>query len=219
MTYRQITYWPGLDQAIPLLRWFLVTVLFILFLLGYLFRARARHRASGPMEILLPGICAVLPFATILSPPYLCHLLELSLNSTSDGAPHFWLFINQFSTPPLFGLLVMAFGEAITVWGMLYLGRNFSIATDVRNWVQTGPYRWIRHPLYSGEIISLWGYAILWPSWWSLLGSLCFSVLQCFRARGEEKRLLQFFPDYEHYRHKTGMLVPTFVKGKSHLLK
>jgi protein-S-isoprenylcysteine O-methyltransferase Ste14 len=216
MTYRQVTYWPGLDEAIPLLRWFLVTVLFMLFLLGYICRARARHRASGPMEILLPGLCAVLPFTTILLPPYLCELSE-RIFGPAKSPTDLWLFIRQFNTTPFIGLSVMAIGEAITVWGMLHLGRNFSIATDVRNWVHSGPYRWIRHPLYSGEIISLWGYAILWPSWWSLLGSLCFSVLQCIRAKGEEKRLLQFFPDYEYYRHKTGMLLPTFVKEKSHL--
>lgn len=211
MTYRQISYWPGFENAIPMLRWTLVTFLFLLFLLSYVFRARARHKARGVKEIILPGVCAILPFATILAPPHLYDLLELIPKPASDEVQR-WLFSNRFYTTPLVGLSLMALGEAVTVWGMLYLGRNFSIATDVRNLVTSGPYRHIRHPLYCGEIISLWGYTTLWTSWWSLLGSLCFTTLQLVRARGEEKKLSQFFPAYEHYRRKTGMLFPSFVR-------
>jgi protein-S-isoprenylcysteine O-methyltransferase Ste14 len=208
MVFRQFSYWPGAESGfVALSRWGLITLLFALFLFGYLFRRPTKKRAQGPMEVLLPFACASLPFVVILLPPELYALIE---SVEGPAARTRWLPFFQSWTggEQAFGLLVMAIGEVITVWGMIHLGGNFSIATDVRDWVQSGIYRWVRHPLYSGEILSLWGYVMLWPSWWSCLGTFLFTILQWFRAKREEQSLMVVFPDYEKYRQDVGMLFP-----------
>ena len=111
-----------------------------------------------------------------------------------------------------FGLWVMALGEAFTVFGMVSLKKNFSIMTEARDCVKDGAYRYVRHPLYAGEILSLMGYALFWPSWWNVLGALLFALLQVWRAKGEESKLIQVFPEYERYRKKTGLFFPKWMK-------
>ena len=45
-------------------------------------------------------------------------------------------------------------GTAWSVWSLRFLGRNVSVLAQARDVVDRGPYRWVRHPLYAGEIVS-----------------------------------------------------------------
>ena len=84
----------------------------------------------------------------------------------------------------------MALGEAFAVYSMLYLGRSFSIFAEARTLVTGGPYRYVRHPLYLGEMIAIWSYTLAYPSRWSIGVTLLFTVLQAWRAKVEERKLL-----------------------------
>jgi hypothetical protein len=67
-------------------------------------------------------------------------------------------------------------GTAWAVWSLRSLGRNLSVIAQVRDVADGGPYRWIRHPLYAGEIVSTLGLAIAAHSLAAMavwLGSVC----------------------------------------------
>ncbi|HXF63350.1 MAG TPA: methyltransferase, partial [Caldilineaceae bacterium] len=74
--------------------------------------------------------------------------------------------------------------------------------------VQEGPYRWIRHPMYSGLIWT--GLALVlehptWPRWGALLALAANFVV---KLHVEEHLLRQVFPSYAAYQARTKRLVP-----------
>jgi protein-S-isoprenylcysteine O-methyltransferase Ste14 len=110
------------------------------------------------------------------------------------------------------GLVVGVGGAVVLTWASLVLGRFMVHEAAVRDdhvLVTRGPYRFVRHPVYSGYLALLLGAAVaslnvwlllLWPV--SLLGILVQSA--------SEERLLRarFGAEYERYAHQTGLLLP-----------
>ena len=66
--------------------------------------------------------------------------------------------------------------------------------------VTTGPYRWVRHPLYAAAIPFVTGTALLLGSWYGLLASLAMVLGLGWRAVGEERVLLAELAGYDAYR-------------------
>ena len=65
--------------------------------------------------------------------------------------------------------------------------------------VDSGPYAFVRHPMYSGAIVFFVGAALLLGSWWGVAMSLLFVVLFAIRAGIEERTLTTGLPDYADY--------------------
>jgi protein-S-isoprenylcysteine O-methyltransferase Ste14 len=65
--------------------------------------------------------------------------------------------------------------------------------------VSTGPYAWVRHPMYSGISLLLVGSSLLLGSWWGVAISPLFAVLLAVRAGIEERALIAGLPDYAGY--------------------
>jgi protein-S-isoprenylcysteine O-methyltransferase Ste14 len=65
--------------------------------------------------------------------------------------------------------------------------------------IDSGPYAFVRHPMYSGAIVFFVGAALLLGSWWGLAMSLLFVVLFAIRAGIEERTLIAGLPDYAEY--------------------
>ena len=104
-------------------------------------------------------------------------------------------------------LLLMS-GMAWAVWSLRFLGRNVSVLAQARDVVDRGPYRWVRHPLYTGEIVSSLGVAIGVNSLAAVAVWLVLCGLQVYRALREEQVLLQALPGYRDYRSRTAALLP-----------
>ena len=203
MIARQLTFFPGFERfGIEQARWLLVTLLFVLFWSAYWRRRPALALASRPVEILLPLVCSGLPLAQ--SPP---GPVVAALGALFGAASHA-LWQPAFDFDARLGLALMAGGEAFTLAGMLSLGRSFSIFSEVRELATSGLYRFVRHPLYLGEIVAVWGYVLAWPAPWAIGCALLFTALQSWRARVEERRLLEFHPSYSAYRERAGFLWP-----------
>lgn len=104
--------------------------------------------------------------------------------------------------------LLIAGGTAVAVWSLRSLGRNLSILAQARAVADRGPYRFVRHPLYTGELVSALGLAlaigtpVAFACWMVLVG------LQVYRALREEQVLLQALPGYRAYRNRTAALLP-----------
>lgn len=99
-------------------------------------------------------------------------------------------------------------GTAWAVWSLRFLGRNLSVLAQARDVVDHGPYRWIRHPLYAGEIVSALGLAIAAGSAAAAGLWLALCALQAYRALREEQVLLGALPGYRAYRTRTAALLP-----------
>lgn len=212
MTFRQIYYYyPGFEEPLVFLKWFLVTFLFLQFLVAYISRTQAKARADKIADFLLPFFCAGLPFLIIMGPRWLQPFV------TGKDYVAIWNFWITILYPPqeVLGLSIMAFGEVITIWGMFGLKGSFSIATEVRVLRTTGPYRFVRHPLYTGEMISLVGWTLHWCNWFSVLGTSLFLIFQTWRAKREECKISEIYPEYQEYKKQVGFLWPKLWRNKS----
>jgi protein-S-isoprenylcysteine O-methyltransferase Ste14 len=65
--------------------------------------------------------------------------------------------------------------------------------------IDTGPYAWVRHPMYSGAVLYFAAIALLLGSWWGLVLSAVFFVLFGIRAGLEERALVDGLPGYADY--------------------
>jgi protein-S-isoprenylcysteine O-methyltransferase Ste14 len=109
------------------------------------------------------------------------------------------------------GAALFACGIALAVWARLYLGRNWGMPMTQRaepELVTSGPYRFVRHPIYTGLLTAILGTALVN----NLLGLIVVAVLVgYFYYCGivEERNLAATFPTaYPEYRSRTKMLIP-----------
>jgi protein-S-isoprenylcysteine O-methyltransferase Ste14 len=119
------------------------------------------------------------------------------LRATPPGAVQQWA-----------GDALLAAGTGWSVWSLRSLGRNVSVIAQARKLVVGGPYRWVRHPLYTGEIVSSLGLALTAGSLTALAVWLGFCVLQGYRALREEQLLVRALPGYRGYQARTAALLP-----------
>ena len=104
---------------------------------------------------------------------------------------------------------VVVLGTLFTSWSLLVLGRCFGLLPEVRGLVTRGPYRWVRHPVYLGELVSGLGIVIAKPHPLVLAIYATFVVLQYLRTVFEERALAAAFPtEYPVYRARVPRLVP-----------
>jgi protein-S-isoprenylcysteine O-methyltransferase Ste14 len=109
---------------------------------------------------------------------------------------------------PLLSSLLLVAGMACAVVALLALGRSFGILPEARGLVTTGPYRYVRHPLYTAEAVATLGLLLPVLSPLSLAIYGVFLALQALRARYEEEVLRAAFPQYDAYRRTTWRFVP-----------
>lgn len=116
---------------------------------------------------------------------------------------------------PLFavGLALMAVGIFVRQWSMITLGRFFT--ADVRvhpdqTVVEGGPYRWVRHPSYTGLIIFNLGLGLALGNWTALAALLVLPTIGLVvRIRSEERALVaQLGDDYRRFSDSRRRLLP-----------
>jgi protein-S-isoprenylcysteine O-methyltransferase Ste14 len=83
-----------------------------------------------------------------------------------------------------------------------------SVLAQAREVVDSGPYRWVRHPLYMGEIVSSLGLALTLGGVAAIAAWLGLCALQVYRALREEQVLLLTLPGYRSYWSRTAALLP-----------
>jgi protein-S-isoprenylcysteine O-methyltransferase Ste14 len=109
------------------------------------------------------------------------------------------------------GLAIFLLGLALAVWARVYLGRNWGMPMSEKvdpELVTTGPYRTIRHPIYSGIILAMAGTAVAVSVYW-LIAVVLLGAYFVYSAVMEERYMAGLFPDaYPRYKQSTKMLVP-----------
>ncbi len=157
-----------------------VVLMFLLMALSYLLRLPARIKAVGFRERVFPFLCALLPIA---------------VNETGGELA---VGVRQIVATTL-----LFFGNSVSVWGLISLRHSFSIMAEVRELIVRGPYRFVRHPIYLGQILSTGGLLLLAPSYPSAALFLLFVVTQYARALFEERKLAAAIPEYRKYQART----------------
>jgi protein-S-isoprenylcysteine O-methyltransferase Ste14 len=109
------------------------------------------------------------------------------------------------------GMVLFLAGLGLAVWARVHLGRNWGTPMSERvdaELVTTGPYRYIRNPIYSGIILAAIGTAVA-VSWFWLVAVVFMGAYFIYSATVEEHTMERLFPDdYPAYRRSTKMLIP-----------
>jgi protein-S-isoprenylcysteine O-methyltransferase Ste14 len=117
---------------------------------------------------------------------------------------NFWLEVLAVS------LTVAGIGFAI--WARFYIGENWSSAVSIKvdhQLIRTGPYAWVRHPIYSGLLLAMIGTALARREPRGLLAVILVAVGFSIKSRMEEGFMRKTFgEDYEVYSRSTGALIP-----------
>ena len=116
---------------------------------------------------------------------------------------------------PLFwaGCGMMIAGMGFRWWAIRVLDRYFTIDVGIREdhrLIRSGPYRLLRHPSYTGSLLTFYGFGLALGSTWSLaLIAVVVTAAFLWRIRVEERALTSAFPrDYPAYARATRRLVP-----------
>ena len=115
----------------------------------------------------------------------------------------------------LAGLILTLAGIGFTYWARLHLGRFWSSMPVIRvdhKLIRTGPYRFVRHPIYSGLLFGLIGTIIVVGTLVVILAVFVVLMVFFWKIMAEEKVLLEEFGDeYTQYKKEVPALIP-FVK-------
>ncbi len=112
------------------------------------------------------------------------------------------------------GAVVMAAGGALTLAGILRLGRNATplpYPVTRATLIVSGPYALVRHPIYAGAVQIAYGWALVVHGWLTIVYAT--AVLAFFEVKSarEERWLCERFPEYPAYRRRVRKLIP-FVR-------
>jgi len=109
------------------------------------------------------------------------------------------------------GIVVLAAGLALSVWARVHLGRNWSGRVTIKadhSLIRTGPYRVVRHPIYTGLVAGVLSTAITVGEWRAVVAFVLVVGALIVKLRVEERRMASIFPEYDRYRRETAALVP-----------
>lgn len=110
------------------------------------------------------------------------------------------------------GLLLSISGTFLACHARNILGRNWSLSIQQKEnheLIETGPYRIIRHPIYTGLLLMFTGSGIALGEYRAILAILIFFASFWYKLMKEEKLLLKLFNEkYSAYRSRTKALIP-----------
>ena len=109
------------------------------------------------------------------------------------------------------GVVLCALGLGFAIWARIHIGRNWGLPMSRKRepeLVTSGPYAFVRHPIYSGVILAMLGSALGGSLGWLPAIVICAASF-FYSARAEERILLEEFPQsYAAYRRRTKMMIP-----------
>ena len=145
------------------------------------------------------------------------HLLPLALAAFLVAAPSLpgWLgarWIAANVRGDMVGAVLVALGLGLSVWARYLLGGNWSASVTVKEdhqIVRDGPYRLVRHPIYTGILVAFAGSALARGEWRGLL-AVAIAALALWRKLRVEERWLaeEFGAAYAEYCRTTWALIP-----------
>jgi protein-S-isoprenylcysteine O-methyltransferase Ste14 len=140
--------------------------------------------------------------------PPLRHMLGVAQTHVPDGP-----------VMRILGVTLCGLGVGLAIWARVHLGRNWGMPMSRKKnpeLVMTGPYAYVRHPIYSGILLAMVGSMIATTIVW-LLPLVLFGALFLYSARREEAVMISLFPEkYPAYMKRSKMLVPLPILPRTH---
>ena len=110
------------------------------------------------------------------------------------------------------GVAALLIGSALLVWTFRTLGTNLTdtVVTRVKHTlVVHGPYRWIRHPLYTSAALLVAAMSLIAANWFFFATGMALLCALIIRTRTEEENLVaRFGGSYQEYMERTGRFLP-----------
>jgi protein-S-isoprenylcysteine O-methyltransferase Ste14 len=170
------------------------TILFIIILLSelrILLRNKTNKHDKGSLPLILIGIFIPL-------------IITISFSFTNLGSLP--------STISYLGVILLITGFALRQYSIKILGKYFTpVVQKLKNQkiIQQGPYKYIRHPSYTGLLLELTGTALALSNIISLMITMVLFLPTIFyRIKIEESFLEKHFSEYKNYKKKTKKLIP-----------
>lgn len=155
-----------------------ISIALVNLLVGVLFLLRSRPRHLGRAGDLAAAL-----------PSFLAGGLALSLSA----APVNWSVLAN---------MLFCVGAAITMWSLASLGRLFAIFPAASTTIVRGPYKFLRHPAYFGELMMIIACLAAQPSW-PLAGVVVLGMAaMVWRIATEERLLRRYAPSYGEYARR-----------------
>ena len=180
----------------------LVDLTFVLIALSFCFRLAAIRRAESGWVIFISLLAGYLPLIVLWIEPMLGWI-----NVDWQRAFHHFTWRQEFTwyLALVFGVL-SATGNGLDVWGYGVLFRSFSIVPEPRALKTTGPYRFVRHPIYFGQFMAQAAVLLIafHPHiiWWTVY--VAFIAMQLYRCKLEEHVLEDAFGEaYLQWKKET----------------
>jgi hypothetical protein len=181
----------------------LILVLWLVLLLyWYVFAPKSKRSSRGynwqrvivVRLILIVIVILLLRIASIKS-----YILSVDL------APHFNPIIAAS------GVLICAFGVGLAIWARSILARNWGMPMTLREkpeLITTGPYAFIRHPIYSGFFLATLGTVLVSGLFWLFI-LVILSIYFVFSSKVEEADMMNQFPkEYPEYKKRAKAFIP-----------
>jgi protein-S-isoprenylcysteine O-methyltransferase Ste14 len=162
-------------------------------------RTAARESVIGSIAYRIPPVAGV--FMVVLAPRMPEPLSHLVIRSSAGVC---------------IGVMALSLAGLCTcVWARIVLGRNWSSTVVIKvghELVQRGPYRYVRHPIYTGIIMMFAANVILVGRVGGILGLILFACGWVMKLLREERIMMQQFPSaYPEYMKRTKRLVPFVI--------
>jgi len=133
----------------------------------------------------------------------------------SGDAPRQYLRTNLFSPNLLtdaLGIATTFVGIAFAIWARVYLGGNWSSSVTLKvghQLIRSGPYRLVRHPIYTGMTVAMLGTGIVRAKVRAAVAVVLVYIGFKIKSRIEERVMIETFgAEYDHYRKTTGAILP-----------
>jgi protein-S-isoprenylcysteine O-methyltransferase Ste14 len=181
----------------------LVDLTYLLITVSFLVRFQPKQRTDDGKAILISMFTGFAPLIFVI-----WMVPILSFFSTDWGAAYYRLLWPESLTwyRALIGSVLITVGNIIDVWGYVILCRSFAIVPEARELKTTGPYRWVRHPVYLGQFLAQAGVLLFFARthvvW---IGMYClFVALQLYRSKLEDRVLAKAFgAEYDAWKKRT----------------
>jgi protein-S-isoprenylcysteine O-methyltransferase Ste14 len=193
-------------RGIPI-AWVLWGVLWVVMAL----RAKPVARTEG----LGSRLAFTLPIALSMLVLLLARRTHVGMALQAAGPPWSWLFLRFIRFYPgvvWVGAPLMLLGTALAFWARFQLAGNWSASVVLKQnheLVLDGPYRLVRHPIYTGALLAVAGTACAIGQWRGLLGLALTACAVWYRTRQEERLMVATFGDeYRRYQGRVARLIP-----------
>jgi protein-S-isoprenylcysteine O-methyltransferase Ste14 len=140
-----------------------------------------------------------------------CLFVLLGTNWLRIG-PLAWRFVPPDPSISWVGVLLTAMGVALAIWARWRLGRNWSDKVVLKvdhELVRSGPYRFLRHPIYTGILMALTGTALMIGEWRGVVAVILMGMNYYIKATREERILAASFGEaFAEHKKRAGFFLP-----------